>query len=642
MFEPPSAVPVDISLTTHGARIIDDELPQANRPVGDSHDIYLPNYIESVSHIAVDIGGSLAKVVYFTHASRGISSPQLAQADHERPVPQGTLAPAALLRQDAAAAAHPASLASSFDPRKLRRRSLPDHFPGGRLNFVKFETGDIHSCVRFLHELIAQSARTNGVDLAEMRRSVKLMATGGGAHLFYDLFERELGIEVLKEDEMQCLITGLNFMTLIPDEVFWYSDQQVDEFYEMHRQLTSSTVPRGDSSMPSSFTEDMPRPSPQPPVYLPMFESEPSPKLPCLLVNIGSGVSILKVDESGHFERVSGTSLGGGTLWGLLGLLTDARNFDEMLEMCARGNNNNVDMLVGDIYGAVGLDHLGLKASTIASSFGKVFRWDRSDDDHHGAPADESARRRARFRQEDICRSLLYAISNNIGQIAHLNAEKYKLDRVYFGGCFIRGHQATISTLSYAIRFWSQGRRRAYFLRHEGYLGAVGAWVRHIACEPDAHADSPNAAAAQPTPAQAAPVPAPPASNPRTASPAAATAAATPSAPAAPAAAPAAAPVNSILAEALGGMSLDGGVPPPPPPKPTRSPVTPSDASDTSPERLLQDLAALDGQDLSGDPDSIAQVMEQLDKANLMADAIETRVNSLLGKLQELMPETST
>ena len=83
-------------------------------------------------------------------------------------------------------------------------------------------------------------------------------------------------------------------------------------------------------------------------------------------------------------------------------------------------------------------------------------------------------------------------------------------------------------------------------------------------------------------------------------------------------------------------------VPPPPPPKPTRSPVTPSDASDTSPERLLQDLAALDGQDLSGDPDSIAQVMEQLDKANLMADAIETRVNSLLGKLQELMPETST
>ena len=127
-------------------------------------------------------------------------------------------------------------------------------------------------------------------------------------------------------------------------------------------------------------------------------------------MNIGSGVSILKIDEFGQFERVSGTSLGGGTLWGLLGLLTDAQNFDEMLELCARGDNSHVDMLVGDIYGPVGLDHLGLKASTIASSFGKVFRWDRrsaSPDTTDEAPRTASERRRARFRQEDICRSLL-------------------------------------------------------------------------------------------------------------------------------------------------------------------------------------------------------------------------------------------
>ena len=165
-------------------------------------------------------------------------------------------------------------------------------------------------------------------------------------------------------------------------------------------------------------------------MYEPLFESEPTPKLPCLLVNIGSGVSILKIDESGKFERVSGTSLGGGTLWGLLGLLTDASNFDEMLDLFERGDNSNVDMLVGDIYGPVGLDHLGLSASTIASSFGKVFRWDRRSASPEQADDARTAseRRRARFSQEDICRSLLYAISNNIGQIAHMNAEKYQLD----------------------------------------------------------------------------------------------------------------------------------------------------------------------------------------------------------------------
>jgi len=70
-----------------------------------------------------------------------------------------------------------------------------------------------------------------------------------------------------------------------------------------------------------------------------------------------------------------------------------------------------------------------------------------------------------------------------------MNAEKYGLERIYFGGCFIRGvgilklisvglhlklmdagHAATIATLSYAIRFWSRGTKRALFLRHEGFL----------------------------------------------------------------------------------------------------------------------------------------------------------------------------
>ena len=36
-----------------------------------------------------------------------------------------------------------------------------------------------------------------------------------------------------------------------------------------------------------------------------------------------------------------------------------------------------------------------------------------------------------------------------------------------------------MNTLSYAIKFWSNGTKQAYFLRHEGYLGSVGAFLRH-------------------------------------------------------------------------------------------------------------------------------------------------------------------
>ena len=230
------------------------------------------------------------------------------------------------------------------------------------------------------------------------------------------------------------------------------------------------------------------------------FEDPRSDIYPYLLVNIGSGVSMIKVSGPREYQRVGGTSLGGGTLWGLLSLLTGARTFDDMLGMAERGDNAKVDMLVGDIYGT-DYGKIGLKSSTIASSFGKVFRMNREEEEvtdgsssgpgngnpasqatqpkpSDDAPTDPDSSSAAAFSSSDISRSLLYAISNNIGQIAYLQSEKHSLSTIYFGGSFIRGHRQTMNTLSYAIKFWSGGEKKAYFLRHEGYLGAVGAFLK--------------------------------------------------------------------------------------------------------------------------------------------------------------------
>ncbi|RUS27179.1 fumble-domain-containing protein, partial [Jimgerdemannia flammicorona] len=346
-----------------GASISEDILAP-----NDVRDIFLPNQTEHVSQIALDIGGSLAKVVYFTGS------------------PGRT---------------------------------------GGRLNFKKFETEHIDLCIDFIAVLVANARKQNAENDRPTGPQV-IKATGGGAHLFYDrLCQRLPGVVIQKEDEMNCLITGLNFfITEIPYEVFTYTQ----------------TDPMG-------------------------FEETPKNIYPYMLVNIGSGVSILKVTGPDQFERISGTSLGGGTLWGLLSLLTGAQTFDEMLDASQIGDNRNVDMLVGDIYGT-DYSKIGLKSTTIASSFGKVFK--RNVKCEQGA-----------FKNEDISRSLLYMVSNNIGQIAYLNAEKHSLKRIYFGGCFIRGHPITMNTLSYAIHFWSKGQMKALFLRHEGHLGAVGAFLKH-------------------------------------------------------------------------------------------------------------------------------------------------------------------
>ena len=152
----------------------------------------------------------------------------------------------------------------------------------------------------------------------------------------------------------------------------------------------------------------------------PMHFAEARPDIyPYLLVNIGSGVSMVKVSGPRQYERIGGTSLGGGTLWGLLSLLTGARTFDEMLGMAERGDNSAVDMLVGDIYGT-DYGKIGLKSSTIASSFGKVFQMKSqaesdaedggglSNGDREQANSAHTAKRA--FGPEDMSRSLLYAV----------------------------------------------------------------------------------------------------------------------------------------------------------------------------------------------------------------------------------------
>lgn len=78
----------------------------------------------------------------------------------------------------------------------------------------------------------------------------------------------------------------------------------------------------------------------------------------------------------------------------------------------------------------------------------------------------------------DIALALCRMVSYNIGHLAYLNAKRYGMTRVFFGGFFIRGHPYTMNVISYAIRFWSKGEMRATFLRHEGFLGSMGAFLK--------------------------------------------------------------------------------------------------------------------------------------------------------------------
>lgn len=78
------------------------------------------------------------------------------------------------------------------------------------MNFHNFETDRIDDCIEFIRHLKEKQLGLNGSHPSELC----VMATGGGAYKFYDKIRDALGVDVLREDEMECLIIGTLYYPL--------------------------------------------------------------------------------------------------------------------------------------------------------------------------------------------------------------------------------------------------------------------------------------------------------------------------------------------------------------------------------------------------------------------------------------------
>ena len=333
---------------------------------------------------------------------------------------------------------------------------------GGEFHFIHFETRRMQQAMDLI--------RTNNLHL----NIHEMGATGGGAHKYAAKWEHELGIQMKKQDELDSLVAGMQFvLSSVVGECYSFRPKNVSS-------LSSGSSDQEPVGAPILEEDDGDEPGGQ---DSPRNEEDRgsgdewwwsrkvqrdaishSSTFPYLVVTIGTGVSILRVDGPQKYERISGSTIGGGTYWGLIRLLTDSENFEDVMRLAARGDPSKVDMMVGDIYGenSDALEKIGLKASLVASSFGKLV-----------AKEDPAAG----LKQEDLARALLLMITNNIGQVAYLNAKLTKTRRIYFVGNFLRENKISQRRLSFAIDYWSKGEMEALFLEHEGYFGALGAFL---------------------------------------------------------------------------------------------------------------------------------------------------------------------
>ena len=392
----------------------------------------------------MDVGGTLTKIVYFEKnlkdtketALSGPSSPmtavgirrnrslsELEKPDHKEALKQLYSYMEISRNQEA----------KIFD--RDENLSFPSERLGGRLHFLRFETRNMVNAM----DLLASTSITEHIHT--------IGCTGGGAHKYAKEFSERLDITLHSTDELGCLVRGMHFaLTNVIDECYTY--RKIGHISADH------------NSKPSLWQKDVK--SDLRKVQVPYKAFASSDPFPYLVVNIGSGVSILKVTAPGNFERVSGSSLGGGTYWGLCRLLTRCNSYEEVLDIAEAGDATEIDMLVKDIYGG-DYESMNLSGSMVASSFGKLVMKEQPS---------------AGIKEEDVAIALLMMITNNIGQVAYLNAKLHGCSTIFFVGNFLRHNSISCRRLAFAIDFWSKGKMEALFLEHEGYFGALGTFLQ--------------------------------------------------------------------------------------------------------------------------------------------------------------------
>mmetsp|Transcript_29681 Transcript_29681/g.69406 ORF Transcript_29681/g.69406 Transcript_29681/m.69406 type:complete len:499 (-) Transcript_29681:52-1548(-) len=219
------------------------------------------------TYFGLDIGGSLAKIVHFEPAKKSKASlRRLASFIH----------------------------ASATYQEGVRDVHLQLGALSGTLHFIRFET---RRMAAFLQLVKAEGLHAEAKEI---------YATGGGAHKFADDFELELGVHLEKLDELACCVKGVTWLLdQVPDELF--------EYKEIAAAASESTPDSaaGPSAPPApnrSMPDDAYAKSTGEAMEAVPYRIPDGSMYPFILVNIGSGVSILRIQSEDDFEANEGAT----------------------------------------------------------------------------------------------------------------------------------------------------------------------------------------------------------------------------------------------------------------------------------------------------------------------------------------------
>lgn len=181
---------------------------------------------------------------------------------------------------------------------------------------------------------------------------------------------------------------------------------------------------------------------------------------PYLMSNTLEGVSIYRVDGIDSMTRLGGNTFGATTFWSLVTLSCGYKDPEEAVSDAIIGDNQLIDLSVGDIYGG-NYSAFSLDSDLIASSFSKL----KYVDDIK------------QVDKKDIARSLITLLSTNISQITGLLAKGSNIDKVILlGNPF--SNLLYMQMVQTCTDFFSEDRVKSIFSDYSQFFEIIGMWAK--------------------------------------------------------------------------------------------------------------------------------------------------------------------
>ncbi len=179
---------------------------------------------------------------------------------------------------------------------------------------------------------------------------------------------------------------------------------------------------------------------------------------PYLLATGDEGISVYKVDSVDSHKKIGSSTMGPTTIWSLFNLTCNYEDPEFAMNEAFKGNNEYIDLSVGDIYGG-DYEGVSLGADLIASSFSKV-----------------NISNMDMIEKKDIGKSLAIFYGVTYSQVAAMLSSKEEINNMIISGDTFDSLEL-MQMIQSCLDSFSQGSKNAVFSDYSKYFEIIGMTV---------------------------------------------------------------------------------------------------------------------------------------------------------------------